>query len=40
MVFNKTSNGTQLESIAWDGGRIVSRSDYEPYGAHILIVYP
>ena len=73
MVFNKTSDGTQLESIAWDGGRIVaepdgwggtnlvpylystdhlgsiravrnaltgdavSRSDYEPYGAHTTL---
>ena len=73
MVFNKTSNGTQLESIAWDGGRIVaepdgwggtnmvpylystdhlgsvravrnaltgaavSRSDYDPYGAHTTL---
>ena len=73
MVFNKTSDGTQLESIAWDGGRIVaepdgwggtnlvpylystdhlgsiravrnaltgaavSRSDYDPYGAHTTL---
>ena len=73
MVFNKTSGVTQLESIAWDGGRIVaepdgwggtnmvpylystdhlgsvravrnaltgavvSRSDYEPYGAHTTL---
>ena len=73
MVFNKTSGVTQLESIAWNGGRIVaepdgwggtnlvpylystdhlgsvravrnaltgavvSRSDYEPYGAHTTL---
>ena len=27
MLFNKTSDGTQLESIAWDGGRIVAEPD-------------
>ena len=37
MVFNKTSDGTQMESIAWDGGRIVAEPD--GWGGTNLVPY-